>query len=919
MSTLNPEQWRALAPYLDQAIEMDENKRASWLASIRAGNPALADQLAILLQQHRDLAAIGFMEKSASLAEDQPKLVGQAVGPYTLISQIGQGGMGSVWLAKRSDGRFERNVAVKFLNLVLAGGGNEARFKREGAILGRLSHPNIAELIDAGVSAEGLPYLVLEYVDGLPIDQYCDQNNLDIGRRLKLFVDVANAVAYAHTNLVVHRDLKPSNVLVSNDGKVKLLDFGIAKLLDREDGSAGETMLTVQGGRALTPQYAAPEQLTGQPITAATDVFALGVLLYVLLTGQHPAGKSLASAAELVKAIVDTEPRRLSEVVVASRTDGDAATANAAHRTTSPEKLSRLLSGDLDTIVAKALKKNPLERYSSISAFADDVTRYLKHEPISARADAFTYRALKFVRRNRRAVALATVAVLAVVAGAIGTLLQARAARAQRDFAFRQLENSEAANDLNSFLLSDAAPSGKPFTVNQLLERARHIVERQNANPSTRAQLLISIGNQYSTQDEDAKARPLIEEAYKISRGLSDHSTRAQASCALGRLLGRSDNPKNAESLIQEGLKELPNEPQYALDRVSCLAEGSLVARDLGDVQQGIARIEEAQRTLQSAPLNVDVRRLRVSMDLAEAYREAAQLPHAITAFEQASAQLVALGRDDTETAGTLFNNWAMAVKQMGRPLDAERLFRRAIDISRAGEAQQGVSPMLLNNYSSALEDLARFDEAVKYAELAYTRALEAGDEVVINQSLLARARLYRALHSVRKAEAALDEVEPRLRKALPPGHYAFASLLSERSLLALERGDGSAAMQQANDAIDALQTTIKAGKSGVNLLPLLYQRRALVELQTGRPSDAASDMTKALDLFGTNTTQGTLSYRTGRAYLYLARALKAEGKDEDCREAARKAAENLVSSVGSDHPDTLSAQQLAGLGSPIR
>jgi serine/threonine-protein kinase len=908
-----------LRPYIEQALDMADEARATWLASIRAQDPALAAQLTSLLQEHNDLAKAGFLEGSLTLPTSAAGLAGQVVGPYTLISLLGQGGMGSVWLGERTDGRFERRVAVKFLNVALLGQGGEERFKREGRILGRLSHPHIAELVDAGVSPSGPPYLVLEDVEGDHIDRYCDQQRLDVEARLHLFLDVAGAVAHAHANLIVHRDLKPSNVLVSNDGQVKLLDFGIAKLLEG-DGQDGEaTLLTVQGGRAMTPEYAAPEQVTGAPVTTATDVYALGVLLYVLLTGQHPSGRGPRSPADLVKAIVVTEPRRLSDIVTSSQADEETTTANATRRTTTPDKLSRLLRGDLDTIVAKALKKNPHERYSSVTALADDLARYLNHEPIRARPDTFAYRAAKFVRRNRTAVALSVLAILGTAAGVVGTLVQARTARTQRDFAFRQLQNSEAVNDLNSFLLSDAAPSGKPFTVNELLERAHQIVERQHGNDSSRVQLLISIGEQYNTQDENAKSRPILEEAYRISRGLTDRSTRAQASCALGHAISLADDPQRAEALIQEGLHELPSEPQYSLDRVSCLLRGSAVARNTGDIKQGIARVQEAQRALQQAPFNPEMRKLRVFMDLAEAYREAADLPQAIAAFEQASVQLTALGRDNTETAGTLFNNWGLALKQIGRPLEAEGLLRRAIDISRADQSEQGVSPMLLNNYASILEDLARFDEAAGYAERAYARAQKAGDEVVINQSLLLRSRIYRAQHDVPRGEAALDEVEPRLRKALPPGHYAFAAVIADRAMLELERGDTATALRLADQSIDDLQATIKAGKAGINILPLYYQRRGIIELQAGRPDSAAADITKALDLFQAETTPGVFSYRTGRAYLFLARALKAQGKEEEARAAARTAAEHLESAAGRDHPDARSARQLAGLDAPSR
>jgi len=915
MSTLSPEEWQVLSPYLDRALAMSEDERAVWLRSLGEQNPALASQLLALLDEHRVLEREGFLEKRRFGLPNIPGLAGQTIGPYKLLSQIGQGGMGSVWLAERSDGRFERRVAVKFLNISLMGKSGEERFKREGSILGRLADEHIAELVDAGVSAAGQPYLVLEYVEGDSIDRYCDQQRLDVEARIRLFLDVLEAVAHAHANLIVHRDLKPSNVLVRKDGEVKLLDFGIAKLLEGEGQDGAATLLTVEGGRAMTPEYAAPEQITGAPVTTATDVYALGVLLYVVLTGQHPAGRGLRSPADLVKSIVDTEPTRPSDVVSATGANAEETTTNAARRTTTPDKLGRVLRGDLDTIVAKALKKNPQERYASVTALADDLGRYLRHEPISARPDTLAYRAAKFVRRNRTTVALAALAVMAAVAGLVGTLVQARTARAQRDFAFRQLERADAVNDLNSFLLSDAAPSGKPFTVNELLDRARHIVERQHGNDATRAELLISIGQQYNAQDEDAKARPVIEEAYRISRGLTDRATRAQASCALGNVLSRADDPKGAEALIQEGLRELPNEPQYALDRVFCLLRGSAVARNTGEAKQGITRVQEAQRALKQTPFDPQMLQLRAFMDLAEAYREAGQLPEAIHAFEQASAQLTALGRDDTETAGTLFNNWALALLQIGRPLEAERLFRRAIEISRADRSDEGVSPMLLNNYASTLDDLARLDEASGYAERAYARARQAGDEVVTNQSLLSRARIYRDHRDFTRGEAMLAEVEPRLRKDLPPGHIAFGSLLSERSLLELERGDLPSALRLANQAVEAVEATTKAGKAGRNFLPTVYQRRAKVELQIGLPDAAATDMALALDLFQKDLPPQMLSSKSGRAQLLLARVLMAQGKTDEARAAARSAVEHLQSALGPDHPDTRIARQLAEAG----
>jgi serine/threonine protein kinase len=457
MTKLRPDQWQAVSPHLDEALERTDEERAIWLASLRTENPTLASDLEILLREHRLLSEEGFLEKRAMELPGGPVEAGQTLGVYKLVSQIGHGGMGTVWLAERNDGRFERRVAVKFLHLALMGKGGEERFKREGSILGRLRHPHIAELNDAGVSRGGQPYLVLEYIEGDRIDHYCDHHRLDVGARIRLFLDVLQAVAQAHENFIVHRDLKPPNILVRTDGQAKLLDFGIAKLLDRE-GQAGESLLTVEAGRAMTPEYAAPEQLKGEAATTATDVYALGVLLYVLLTGQHPAGAGPHTPASLVKAIVETEPTRPSDIVTPARTNGETGTANARKRATTPDKLSRLLRGDLDTIVAKALKKKPAERYASVTALASDLRRYLRHQPISARPDTLAYRAGKFLRRHRSSVTAALLAVVALIGTTLYTSFFARRPEPLPQFNQRKLT----ANAQDSPVLNAAiSPDGK--------------------------------------------------------------------------------------------------------------------------------------------------------------------------------------------------------------------------------------------------------------------------------------------------------------------------------------------------------------------------------------------------------------------------------------------------------------------------
>src|SRR5580658_2067772 len=483
---MDSELWKRADQLLQSALDVDPGRRDAFLLEACGGDSALLDEVRSLLTSHR--RAGEFLETPAVelaaraiAAEGAPSLSrsleGQLISHYRILNMIGRGGMGTVWLAERCDGRFERKVAIKFLNVAALDQASAERFKREGSILGKLAHPLIAELIDAGLTSTGEPFLVLEYVEGQPIDGYCDRHKLSVNARIRLFLDVLSAVAHAHSNLIVHRDIKPSNVLVRNDAQVKLLDFGIAKVLADETSDGSATQLTLEGGAALTPKFAAPEQVTEGTVTTATDIYALGVLLYLLLTGQHPAGPGSHSPAQLIRTIVDEEPRRASDSIASAPADA------AANRGTTQEKLRRQLRGDLDRIIAKAMKKNPAERYPSASAFAEDLERYLEHKPVLARPDSFGYRTAKFVRRNRVAVAVAATALAATLAGVTAILIQDRRVRVERDFAFREVTRAEQHDEFLDFLLSDAAPSGKPFTVNDLLNRAKNIVEKQRSSP----------------------------------------------------------------------------------------------------------------------------------------------------------------------------------------------------------------------------------------------------------------------------------------------------------------------------------------------------------------------------------------------------------------------------------------------------
>jgi eukaryotic-like serine/threonine-protein kinase len=882
MSTLSPDRWDAVSPYFDRALELSSAEREALLATLRLQNPALAADLLALLEEHQALARESFLDQPPVLAPGPSAQEGQIIGAYALVSPIGQGGMGTVWLARRSDGRFERRVAVKFPAITLLGAGLAERFRREGTILGRLAHPHIADLVDAGVSPDGRPYLVLEYVDGDPIDRYCDQKALSVEARVDLFLDVLAAVAHAHANLIVHRDLKPSNVLVTAGGEVKLLDFGIAKLLEGDATGGARAQLTGEGGGLMTPEFATPEQVTGGPITVATDVHALGTLLFLLLTGEHPLGPGSIAQARMIKAIVETEPPAPSHVVVSAGAGRDTA---ATRRSTTPERLRRALLGDLDTIVAKALKKEPRERYASVTALADDLRRYLRHEPIDARPDTLAYRAGRFVRRNRVAVGLATLSLAASVAGVVATLLQARTASAQRDIAFAQVMRADAINDLSSFLLSDAAPSGKPFTVNELLARAEKIVSAETgATGANRVELLVSIGRQYTGQDQDEPARRVLEEAYRLSRDIEVPSTRAKAACALANALSRGEGLPRAMPLVEAGLAALPDEPIYALERVDCLLSASAVARNAGRSEEAIARALEARRVLQASPFDSRPVELSVLMELGEDYREAGRSVDALAVFQESSRLLTSMGRGETQTAGTLLNDWALAIDGMGRPFEAEKIFRRAIAISRANQGEDAVSPMLLLNYGRVLDNLDRIDEALDYCARAWSSAGKAQDEVVVNQSLLMLAWIDRRQGRFDRATQRLSEVEGRLQKVLPPGHIAFAAVTGQRALLAQDRGDYLKALALADEGVSILETSIKSGGLGALNLPTALARRADIKLDLHRYQEAETDAALAIEKMRPLHEPGALSTSRGRAHVRLGRALLAQGRTDEAR-----------------------------------
>jgi serine/threonine protein kinase/tetratricopeptide (TPR) repeat protein len=767
MAPLSGDRWRALSPYLDEALELPTADRAAWLASIYARDTGLAVDLQALLAEHDRVHASRFLEQLAPLAaraELTQSLTGQAVGAYRLTSLIGQGGMGSVWLAERCDGRFEGHVAVKLLNIALMGRVGEERFRREGTILARLTHPHIARLIDAGVTPTAQPYLILEHVAGSTIDKYCDEHALSIEARVRLFLDVLDAIGHAHANLIVHRDIKPANVLVSRDGHVKLLDFGIAKLLERDaEWAAPVSTLTSDAGSALTPEFAAPEQVTGGAVTTATDVYALGVLLYVLLTGQHPAGAAVQSPATLLHAIVDTDPKRISDAVVSDKESREALGRHAARCGVTAARLQRILRGDLDTIVAKALKKNAVERYASVTALADDLRRFLQHEPISARPDSVTYRTGRFVRRHARGVTMAAVVVL--VLGGSTAFYTSRLAR-ERDRAQREAVKATRVSELMVGLLSGADPmnrkTGEEPTVRGLLDAGAEQAQRDLAGqPDVQADILTALGRVYRRLGVFDKAQTLLEHALAVGRTAygAEHVRLAQTLNDLGVLLTDKGDYAGAARTLEQALtmRRTLLGPEHA-DVAVTLVELGRVYQDLGFNQRADPLLRESLAVRRKV-LGESDRETAVSLNgVASVLRLNGDLKGAELLLRQ-SFELNRTTRGEYHiNTGTSLHDLAIVTASRGDYASAESQFRQALATNRRalGDSHPIVA-MTLNGLARVLLDQGRYDEA----KAALESALD------IARPALGRDHQLVAIYTMNLASVQLARKDPVAAEAL--------------------------------------------------------------------------------------------------------------------------------------------------------
>src|SRR5438067_5099870 len=428
---VTPERWKEIEAVFEEALDLPTNARTAFLEKSCNGDEELRREVESLLESHASAGSF-IDERTLFISNEDLKdkeegvPVGHLIGAYRTVREIGRGGMGAVYLAERADEQYKKQVAIKLIKRGMDTDSVLRHFRNERQILASFDHPNIARLFDGGTTKDGLPYFVMEYIEGVPINQYCSAHGLSVVERLKLIREACAAVSYAHRHTVIHRDIKMSNIFVTSEGTPKLLDFGIAKIL--QPGIESEALMTMTGVRPMTPEYASPEQVRGEPVTTASDVYSLGVVLYELLTGRLPYHFTSRSPSDVVREITNTEPPRPSTVV--SNNNQQSEITN-----------QKFLRGDLDNILLMALRKEPARRYQTVDQFADDIRRYLEARPVLARKDTLMYRAGKFARRNRVAVAAAFLILVSLIGGLIATAWQAHRATVQKALAERRFND----------------------------------------------------------------------------------------------------------------------------------------------------------------------------------------------------------------------------------------------------------------------------------------------------------------------------------------------------------------------------------------------------------------------------------------------------------------------------------------------
>lgn len=911
--------WTDIEPYFDRALQLDDASCTTWLDDLAERQPRVAKAVRALLAQRAALNASGFLEGSAFagvenlapalrdiVARHAARLTGTGagaksrhgwtggadVGPYRLIREIGVGGMSSVWLAERSDGQLKREIALK---LPLTGPRMQVeRFIRERDILAALTHPNIARLYDAGISETGQPYLAMEYIAGTQLIESCDERLLGVRERLRLFVQAMEAVQFAHAELVIHRDLKPSNILVTLDGRVVLLDFGIGKLLTAD--IAEETELTHMSGRLFTPGYASPEQIAGHALTTASDVYSLGVVLYELLTGVRPYRLKYDSRAALEQAILQENLRRPSQNKFSPQI--------AAARGTSERALARTLSGDLDTIVLKALKRNPLERYASVSAFAQDVLNHLHNLPVSARPDSLWYRVGRFTARYKVPVAAATIAALALLTGSAVAMWQARSAAVERDRAVTFASRNEAVTEFLGRMITDAAASQTPITVNELLARSEKLaLNDATGSPENRAAVLEMIADRYFYTDNAERAEPLLARALQLLDKSTDQALRSRLTCKHAATSSELGHSAAALRLMYNEVGRLGDDPQTASHCLYAAASIHLAelrsADALRDAQRGLEKTRQGN--------SGGVMEATLLGTVGYAYALQARDTEAERYFEQSLRKYRELGREGGDGYLAVLNDWGVTMLRAGVPRRALELLDETVRIERQRGPDIELTATVVGNRGLALQGLGRLQQARAAFEGECRLAMSHDDESGQMHCLIGDISVSVQTGELERAQEYLDRLGRLIEaSALPADSPPVRVRAVMEGRVDLARGKAV----EAGTAFDrALLVT-----NGTDPTTLqAYVGKAIVALAANDPAGAVDAARHALPIAA--ALQGDMPYsnQTGLVSLWLGRALLRAGDRAGGREALATAVTHLSNTIDADHPYLLQARAELG------
>jgi eukaryotic-like serine/threonine-protein kinase len=895
--------WEAVSALLDELLDLAEGPRAVRLAEIRSQNAALGDHIAGLLSHHASVRSEGFLEDSAIDPLGLSELAGRSFGGFTLDRPLGQGGMGSVWLARRSDGSYEGQAAVKLLNLGALGHGGAERLRHEANALAKLSHRNITHLIDAGVAA-GQPYLVLEYVEGEPIDVWCDAQGLGVEARVQLFLQVLRAVSHAHGRLILHRDLKPSNILVTKDGSVKLLDFGIAKLLEGDGRTTAPSEMTRLAGAAMTPEYAAPEQLQRAEVTTATDVYALGVLLYVLLVGRHPTANDAVTPVEQMQALVDAEPSRLSDAAL------QADTQMLKMYGLSAAQLGRELRGDLDNIIAKALQKVPTDRYATADAFASDLQRYLDHEPVTARPESRAYRMRKFVRRHRLAVGFGATIVLVLIAGIAGTTWQALESARQRDAARFEAQRAEASSEFMSLMLEEVGPGGQPLTPIELVDRGVLLLDRRYGDDQPfAARMLVQMSRRYMDLGNTDKQWTVLARALAIAEKQDDPDLIADIECTIVRTQMDAERYDLAEEHMQSARAALARAPNAEVaTKVDCLRAEAEVAEARQDSEAAIVQLRSAQKLLEDTQTTRGLQYHAVLTDLGGIYYRKSRFRESLELNERTARALDENGRGGTIGRVRVAINRASVLMRLGEVQRAEEASRDAIRRAQRLDEDKPTQPEQVVAYGTILNRLGRTEESIPRLTAASRELHASGSGARALQADYQLARAFMLTGRYDESLSLLAEVERAWNANATANKDRLADLARTRAEIELARRR----VDEARKLIDGslAQFGYPSATSALGLTAALTAA-ARIYLAQNQLAPAESFASAALRIAEGVARDPAQSADVGEAALVLAALQRAKSDSAAARTNTKRAIEALTNGLGGDHVITREATAL--------